>query len=413
MAGWWSNLKALLVIVLLIGGTGVLVLYRLGEQRPEAVSIGKIHAEEGFPVEVTRPVRREFRDYLTCDGEVVEHVQSFLRAKVGEVVVAVHARVGEPVEEGQLLVEFRTEDLQADLQAAKAAYEEASERFERYENLREQEVVSEDRYQQVRTAMENAAAAVERAKSRLAFAEIHSPIDGVVQARMVEPGEFKGVGKELLSIVALDTLEVGALVPEQYVSELSRGGTGEFRPEGIEAWLEGTITRISPSTRDPNRFFDVYLRTDNRRSEGGWLLRPGMYVEVRFLRRTVPDALAVPAEAVVYRGQQRGVFVVEESTTRVEVAPPEKAGPGGAAFGERLLRGARRLFGWAQSEQRAPQQFREVTVRKALWVEVSPGLQADGFVELPGEPLTTEDPVILTPQEALDDGSILRPGKGD
>ena len=414
MLRWLKRLLVLLLLLLGVAGAAVLVLYRVGAPPEQATSIGKIHARTGFPVELTEPHRMDFTDYLVCDGSVVVDVRAVLRAKVAEEVEAVHVRVGEPVEKGQLLVEFRKTDLEAEIQAAQTAHEEAVSNYERYKKLVEKGVLPVDRLEQARTAMENAAAALRQAKSRLSFAEVHSPISGYVETRMVEPGEFKGIGKDLLTIVDLSTVEVRALVPEQEVAGIAVAQKAEFQLESGPTWHQGTVSRIAPSTQDPNRFFDVYLKAENRHREGKWLMRPGMFAEVRFVRSQIEDALALPATAVVYRGQSRYVFVAEPGTMTIEVQPKlDNPGPEEEQGLEaRLRRGLKQLKIHFGLEEPPPVQEKEVEVLKARSVEVRTGLRSGRFVQLPDDPLDDDARVVLAPQEALEDDTAVRPVGG-
>jgi len=291
----WSLVKALLVLLVLTGLLSVPILYSLGRPQVRAVSIEKIHAEEGIPVETVHPVLKEFRDYFHCDGSVVADVRAMLRANVEEVVEVVNARVGDAVRKGQVLVEFRKTDLEAAIQAAETAFQEAQNNYDRYAKLREDGVISQDRLELYRTRRDNAAAALEAARSRLKFADVASPVDGVVEQRWVEAGEYKGVGKELMTIVDLSTVEVAALVPEAQVAHVAPGTQAEFMLESQDEWLAGTVSRVSPATTDPNRFFDVYLKVQNSPASGGWLMRPGMYAQVRFLRSDKPERVGKSA----------------------------------------------------------------------------------------------------------------------
>ncbi len=403
--------------VVLVAGVvlGVPILYSLGRPRMRAVSIEKIQAREGIPVEVVRPVEMEFTDYFHCDGEVVADVRAMLRAKVDEVVEAVHARVGEPVHKGQVLVEFRTTDLEAAIQAAETAFEEAQSNYKRYASLLDQRVISEDRLEQARTQRDNAAAALRAARSRLTFAEVASPVDGIVEERWVEPGEYKGLGKELISIVDLSTVEVAALVPEQEVAGLSVGTAGEFQLESTDEWLKGRVSRISPSTQDPNRFFDVFLKVENRQTNAGWLMRPGMYAEVRFPLGEARRAAAIPDYCVVLEGDSQVVYLIRADTQQVPVENPDSAekAPAEVGFVGRLELGLQRVGGVGaamlrklrkQEEAQQQPEYRDVEVQVARRLVVREGLRQEGFVQLVDDPVSEDDLVIVRPREAIRDG---------
>lgn len=418
MAGRSGRLVAVLVVVALLAALGVTILYRLGDVQAMVLSIERLHAWEGMPVRVVRPHRRAFADYLVCDGSVMADVRGMLRAKVGEIVEAVHARVGEPVKKGQVLVEFRKTDLEAAIQAAETASEEAENNYRRLASLLEQNVISEDRLEEARTRKENIAAALRTARSRLKFSEVASPIDGVVERRWVEPGEYKGIGDELLSVVDLSTVEVAALVPEEQVATVSIGEEGEFRIESGPDWLQGQVSRISPSTADPNRFFDIYLKVDNRRVSGDWLMRPGMYAEVRFQRKYVADALAVPDDTLVREGDLRTIYVVESATKLFPILPEPDVAEG---FGVRIKRGFGRARaglsrlmarGGQEAAQGAgwsaelPQEERQVKTARKLTVSL--GLREAEHVQLLQPEVTEESLVVINPRDDMRDGTMVK-----
>ncbi len=403
------------VILAVVVALALLVLYRLGATKPEAVSIEKIHAQVGVPVQVGKPVRMDFPEYLLCDGSVHADARAFLRAKIGETVEAVNARVGEPVKKGQVLVEFRTTDLEASIQAAETAFEEAEKNYQRYQSLLEQRVISEDRVEQARTRRDSAAANLRAARSSLRFGQVESPIDGVVEYRWVEPGEYKGVGKELLSVVDLSTVEVAALVPERDVADLSIGREAEFQLESGQQWLKGHVSRISPSTTDPNRFFDVYLKVENKRTNGQWLMRPGMYAEVRFLRRTISGALAVAGNAIVRDGNVRAIYVVETRTEDVPVQPGAGPNPdsGDGGFWDQVKRGAARLRGAEKREEAAQQPLTEEReVSRARRAVVSTGLSRQDYVQITGAEVTEASLLILNPPDDIRDGTLVNVVEG-
>ncbi len=396
----------------LVGLLALLVVWKLGEEQQSTVSIEGIQMQQGIPVEVCSPQRRNFEEWLFTDGEVVADTRTFLRAKVDEVVEAVHVQVGEAVKRGQLLVEMRADDLNAAVDAAEAAYEEAASNYERYRNLRDEQVISENRVEEARTGMENAAAALRAARSRRTFAEVRSPIDGYIEARYVEPGEFKGIGKELLSAVDLSMLQVRALVPEAYVSQLAVGDQANFQIEAHARWRSAKIRRISPATNNPNRFFDVFLVVQNEPEGNGWLMRPGMYAQVRFTLGRRINALAVPDHTVVLEGAKQAVYVVSEATARVTLEAEANPGEDDKEKSDslvRLQRGWRNLlsrFGGGDMAQE--DHYREKKVLKAFRNIVQTGLRQQGYVELVDASFDSDDRIICNPRDAVSDGAIVR-----
>jgi membrane fusion protein (multidrug efflux system) len=393
---------------------GLLVLFTLGRPQKRSVSIEQKQAREGIPVSVTRPKPMSFQDYFACDGSVVALDRAMLRTKVEEVVEAVHVRVGETVKKGQVLVKFRTTDLEADIAAAETAFQEAQRNFERYQSLAEQRVVSQEQLDLARTRRDAAQARLTTARSRLDFATIDSPLDGEVEGRFVDPGEQKGVGKELLSIINLETVEVSALVPEAEVKHVTLGEQAEFQTDATDDWQTGQVSRISPSTSDPNRFYEVFLRVPNRKAGGNWVFRPGMFARVRFLRRTA-EGLGLPVNALLYEGNQQVAFAVVAGTAQVPPAPPKEDTRSG--FFARLARGAERLQqlaakAKANSNADPGAQLETVQGLVAKRLLVVPGIQSGDFVHVTDRGLAAETQVIVNPRNDIRDGTLLQIAEG-
>ena len=125
------------------------------------------------------------------------------------------------------------------------------------------------------TKKQQAAAAAQRAKAdvRLAYTEIHAPIDGIVDVRAALPGEVVTPGQAILTLVNQDDLWVRVDVEETYIdrirvgdhltvrlpSDEERQGTVFYR--GVDAGF-ATQRDVSRTKRDI-KTFEIRLRVDN------------------------------------------------------------------------------------------------------------------------------------------------------
>jgi len=129
---------------------------------------------------------------------------------------------------------------------------------------------------QVRTNQQQQAAAnAQRAKAgvRLAYTELHAPIDGVVDVRAVRTGEVVTAGQPVVTLINPDDLWVRADVEETYVDRLKIGAMLTVRlPSGVER--PGTIIyrgadagfatqRDVSRTKRDIKTFEIRLRVDN------------------------------------------------------------------------------------------------------------------------------------------------------
>ncbi len=356
---FFRRLGKWLLVLTLLGGLAAVTYIRATEEALEAISIEDIESRAGKAVAVSRPEKREMVDYIRADADLKAANRYVLRSNLGEQVEKVLAEEGDTVKPGELLAVFRKEDIEADIEAARTRLEEAEANYRRFSNLLERGVVSEDEVEDKRSALEDARAALQKARSRREFTEVRVParekigIDrGELQVshREVDPGEFKSPGQPLFSLTDMSVIELRLQVPETAVRYLERDRAVEFRLEGEGQWRRTAIQRVSPETRDPHRFFTVFARVENSKSNGLWLLRPGMYAEARIVKRADAEATAVPASSL--RISEQGccsIFIVESDGTKndYEKNPSAFAGLTGSVRRLEIETGSRRE-GWVE-----------------------------------------------------------------
>jgi HlyD family secretion protein len=113
-----------------------------------------------------------------------------------------------------------------------------------------------------------------KADVRLAYTEIHAPIDGIVDVKAVRVGEVVSPGQPVITLINQDDLWVRADVEETYIDNVrlgdkmtvrlpsgdERGGTVFYR--GVDASF-ATQRDVSRTKRDI-KTFEIRLRVDNR-----------------------------------------------------------------------------------------------------------------------------------------------------
>jgi HlyD family secretion protein len=113
-----------------------------------------------------------------------------------------------------------------------------------------------------------------KADVRLAYTEIHAPIDGIVDVRAVRVGEVVSPGQPVVTLVNPDDLWVRADVEETYIDTVRIGDkitvrlpSGDLREgtvfyRGVDASF-ATQRDVSRTKRDI-KTFEIRLRVDNR-----------------------------------------------------------------------------------------------------------------------------------------------------
>ncbi len=135
---------------------------------------------------------------------------------------------------------------------------------------------------------------------------IHTPVAGTVTRIGARKGQFVTPRTELYTIVDLSQVWVYADVYEYEVPWVSEGDSAEMTLASVPGRVfTGSLSYIYPYAQAETRTTRVRLVFDNPEM----LLRPEMFADIVIQSRAVPDAIVIPAEAVIRSGSQKQVFV--------------------------------------------------------------------------------------------------------
>lgn len=254
------------------------------------------------------------------DGKVEASSAATIAAQTTGQVAQVLVDVDDVVKEGDLVVVLRDTEQRARLEqaearqrAAQARENEAAQEFARVRDIHAKKLVAKAELDKATAALESARAAreaaradVESAREQLAYTRIKAPYSGVVTQRHVELAEIASPGSPLISGISLDRLRVNVDVPQNMVEAVRNGGQAQvLLPDGSAVQAAGLT--VFPIADPGSSSFRVRLRVPPE-VRG---LYPGMFVKTAFLVGKV-NALAVPADAIAYRSELTGIYVVDE-----------------------------------------------------------------------------------------------------
>ena len=203
--------------------------------------------------------------------------------------------------------------------------------------------------------------ALDQARIQLQKTTLRSPIDGMVDRRLVDIGEYVDPGKPLLRLVSVDQLEVIADVPEKDVGFLRPGQSVTVAPaiiHGDQAKpLTAIIEYIAFVADESSRTYRTRMLID----QPGDILRPGMIARATFIRQEHRQALVVPLFSVLDRQNTKIAYIVEDGYAReVEVTTGSSVGQqlvvrSGLAAGQQLVIKGQQLLidGVAVNEEEA------------------------------------------------------------
>ena len=320
-----TRIAAVVVLALLAIGGARTVLSRMANAR--ALEAGTVEQAKLY-VKTTLPRGGDAGQTVALPGTLQGFVQSPISARASGYLRRWTKDIGSRVEKGELLAEIDTPEIDQQLTQAVAARDQAfaslelaRSTVERWEGLRKKDVVSQQELDERRSAVSQARANLASAEANMqrlrqleGFKRVVAPFAGVVTRRNVDVGDLIDAGggsgaRPLFMLSQTDPLRVYVNVPQSYAQLVKPGQRvvvtqGELRGQQFPGRVERTAAAIDAATRTMQ--VEVSLPNPNG------LLLPGAYVQVQ-LPLQASQALAVPTNALLFRGEGMRVAVVDAS----------------------------------------------------------------------------------------------------
>jgi membrane fusion protein (multidrug efflux system) len=262
------------------------------------------------PVSVARVQRGSVGRSVTVSG-VIEPIRIVgVNSQISGALLAVLVEESNIVRKGGVLARVDDRELQAQLEAAEASYQVTKAAFERAQQLRDRKVITLPEYERDRTAFAAAKAQLEQVRTRVAYATVTAPIDGVVTEKRVEAGDVVAPQTRLFTLADVSTLVVRVGVSELDVVAVKVGDPVALALDAFpDRNFRGRVRRIFPTGDPTTRLVPVEVAL---RGQDAGEVRPGFLARVTFALGTRDGVLLVPASALVGGQGSESVFVVED-----------------------------------------------------------------------------------------------------
>jgi HlyD family secretion protein len=188
---------------------------------------------------------------------------------------------------------------------AQSQYETARQHLESVEGVSRVEDVKA-----AEAAVASAKAKMDAAEAQLSYAQIHSPVAGVVADRALFPGEMAQAGMPMITVMDVSNVIARVQVPLTQANFVKVGQRAAIQATDGSAQAEGTVTVVSPAV-DPNTTtVEIWVKASNP----GEKLRPGAAVRVTIDGDTQQNVLLVPVPAVLpASGGGSALMVIKDS----------------------------------------------------------------------------------------------------
>ncbi|HEX2791474.1 MAG TPA: efflux RND transporter periplasmic adaptor subunit [Steroidobacteraceae bacterium] len=362
-AGWWRGWPALLLLVLLCLGAAAVVAFMLLRAPRFEVEAAVAVAPSGGAGSTA---------ILQATGYVTARREATVSAQITGALTAVLIEEGEHVTAGQVLAHLDDSaqraaraQAQAQLMAARALLvqfqaqlEQARRDNQRNQDLIDRKLVSQQALETTQTQVATLAAQVESqqkqvelaqatlqgAQVQLDYTTVRAPFSGVIVAKAAQAGEIispisagggftrTGVG----TIVDMDSLEIEVDVNEAYINRVQPGQSAQAVLDAYPDWtIAAHVIAIIPTADRSKATVKVRVAIEHKDPR----ILPDMGVRVSFLEQAAernshatdaaggvpsapPAGVLVPASAIVERGGNSVVFVIDGARARARPVTP-------------------------------------------------------------------------------------------
>jgi len=219
-------------------------------------------------------------------------------------------------------------------------------------------VLLDDAVQAAKANVQSAQTQLSMAKQNISDADIRSIVAGKIAGKPVQVGTVVGAGNPVAHVVGGQGAYFEGEVSENSIDKVGLGSKVSVTVDALaDRRLSGSVIAINPLGQEVGRIFKVRVQIAG--DLGG--VRPGMFARGSVVLRTLSNATVVPTTAIVQRGNDDYVFVVDGSKVKL--------------------------------------------------THVTKGLQKDGIIGVHG--VVPGDKIVISGQNSLDEGTQIRIDDGN
>lgn len=242
---------------------------------------------------------------LTVSGYIINRERIEISPRFLGVVKWIGVKKGDTVTNGQVIVQLddaeylaRVHQSEGALAAAKTGVAKAELFYQRIQKLSENSIESKQTLDDARLQLDSSRAAVVQSEGELELAQtylnwctIHSPIDGVILEKLVQPNELvmpqsfggtRGPSTALVAMADPKDLQVEIDVSEADLSKISMNQKCRVAPEAYpEKVYSGHVAEIAPEADRSKGTLQIKVQIENPDS----YLTPELSAKVDFLKK--------------------------------------------------------------------------------------------------------------------------------
>ena len=289
--------------------------------------------ETYIAVEVENAQKQDIYVENIFSGNVYADKDVYVMPKIVGKVEEVRVSIGDLVEKDDVLFILNEDDIQNQVDQARAAYntalanyertkeqiESAKDAFARTEELYEEGVVSKAEYDQSKLAasdksLQTVQAQVNQARigynqalEALDNAEVKAPISGTITSINIEEGEYATNSSPSIVIMDMENVKIVVNVTENIINKIYSGKEVTVEIDAAELEIPAEIESVSDSVNPQTGLYEVKIRLSNESN-----IKSGMFASVIIPTDIRENVIAVPSQAVLEKDNSTVIYTAEE-----------------------------------------------------------------------------------------------------
>ena len=261
---------------------------------------------------VAEPVKQEkIEEKISLVGSLQADEAIEIKNEIAGIIEQIGFEEGLPVKKGQMLIMIDAKKLNATLAQMEANLGLAQTTFDRLSSLIKAGAVSQQEYDQAKSDLEAKKAEVDLIKAQQKETVIAASFDGVMGERTVSAGQFVNQGTTLTFLIKQDPMKAEFHVPERSLGQMKVGQEIEVTVAAYpDEKFKGEVYFIDPQIEEQTRTALVKAKLPNPDGK----LRRGMFANLDLIVSIRPQALVAPETALIPRGEDVFVFVVDKDS---------------------------------------------------------------------------------------------------
>lgn len=283
-----------------------------GKKKGQPASMGMGQEASATVVKAQKPSVGDISLTTGLTGTVEPSDVVYVYAKASGDVTNVLVKAGDMVEQGQVLCEIDTEQVetaQNSMDSASVSLSEAQSNLSRMQILYASGDLSDQEYEQYANKVKSAKLQYESARlayeKQVEYSTVTAPISGKIENCDIEVHDRVSQSAQLCVIAGEGEKRVSFYVTERMMGNIAAGDKLDIQKDGTV--YEAYISEISSMVDSDTGLFKV--KAELRNADG---IATGSTVKLNLVTEHTEDAMLIPVDAVYYSGGDGYVYVYRD-----------------------------------------------------------------------------------------------------